>query len=454
MHAARRRSLTKTPSCIAPIRRSTSSTDIADPATSSNPGAGRRASGSSCGTLISPRIAPQVGEPGRDWPDVAGRRRIDEQRSAGLRILLVEDDAIFAAVTAEVMRERALVRWTPTAESAIAAAGEKDWDLIITDIELPGMSGLELVMKIKAAQPHVATLILTGHRSFDNAVEAIRVGADDFLTKPVDRRTLIEKIDELAALSARRKAASSAAVLAIGAHPDDVEVGAGGTLLGHVAQGHEVSVLVLTGGDVGGMPGRARQARPTRAAELMGVRLFHVNLADSSVSEGGATIGEITRVIEEVQPDTIYTHSGQDLNQDHRNVHHATIVAARRVPRLFCYQTPVLDGRVPPDALRLRRRVHGPQARRDPLLHLAGQAAPLPRRRDAARDEPLLEPLRPLALRRAVRGRPRHRGRGEGRAAPARPGSARCSRASEPRARGYARASSCRSTYCRMPPWR
>jgi LmbE family N-acetylglucosaminyl deacetylase/CheY-like chemotaxis protein len=255
-----------------------------------------------------------------------------------LRILLVEDDAIFAAVTAEVMRERALVRWTPTAESAIAAAGEKDWDLIITDIELPGMSGLELVMKIKAAQPHVATLILTGHRSFDNAVEAIRVGADDFLTKPVDRRTLIEKIDELAALSARRKAASSAAVLAIGAHPDDVEVGACGTLLGHVAQGHEVSVLVLTGGDVGGIPAdRAREA--TRAAELMGVRLFHVNLADSSVSEGGATIGEITRVIEEVQPDTIYTHSAQDLNQDHRNVHHATVVAARRVPRVFCYQT-------------------------------------------------------------------------------------------------------------------
>ena len=256
-----------------------------------------------------------------------------------LRILLVEDDAIFAAVTAEVMRERALVRWTPTAESAIAAAGEKDWDLIITDIELPGMSGLELVMKIKAAQPHVATLILTGHRSFDNAVEAIRVGADDFLTKPVDRRTLIDKIDELAALSARRKAASSAAVLAIGAHPDDVEVGAGGTLLGHVAQGHEVSILVLTGGETGGIPAeRAREAG--RAAELMGVRLFHVNLADSSVSEGGATIGEITRVIEELSPDTIYTPSGHDLNQDHRNVHHATSVAAQRVPRVFCYQSP------------------------------------------------------------------------------------------------------------------
>ncbi|MGD0981765.1 MAG: response regulator [Solirubrobacteraceae bacterium] len=255
-----------------------------------------------------------------------------------LRILLVEDDPIFAAVTAEVMRERALVRWTPTAEAALAAAGEKDWDLIITDIELPGMSGLELVMKIKAAQPHVATLILTGHRSFDNAVEAIRVGADDFLTKPVDRPTLIEKINELAQLSARRKAESSSAVLAIGAHPDDVEVGCGGTLLDHVAQGHEVSMLVLTGGEAGGLPAeRAREA--ARAAELMAVRLIHVNVGGDTVGEWDAIVTEIARVLDEVRPDTIYTHSQHDFNQDHRSVHQATLAAADGVPRIFCFES-------------------------------------------------------------------------------------------------------------------
>ncbi|HUB75708.1 MAG TPA: response regulator [Solirubrobacteraceae bacterium] len=254
-----------------------------------------------------------------------------------LRILLVEDDAIFAAVTAEVMRERALVRWTPTAEAALAAAGEKDWDLIITDIELPGMSGLELVMKIKASQPHVATLILTGHKSFDNAVEAIRVGADDFLTKPVDRGTLIEKINELAALSARRKAQSSATVLAIGAHPDDIEVGAGGTLLAHLAQGHEVSALVLTGGELGGMPAdRAKEA--ARAAELMGMRLLHLALRDGGI-ERDAAAGEIERIIAEAGPDTIYTHSEHDFNQDHRAVHQATLAAAASVPRIFCYES-------------------------------------------------------------------------------------------------------------------
>jgi LmbE family N-acetylglucosaminyl deacetylase/CheY-like chemotaxis protein len=255
-----------------------------------------------------------------------------------LRILLVEDDAIFAAVTAEVMRERALVRWTPTAEAALAAAGEKEWDLIITDIELPGMSGLELVMKIKAAQPHVATLILTGHRSFDNAVEAIRVGADDFLTKPVDRATLIEKIDELAALSARRRASSSATVLALGAHPDDIEVGCAGTLLGHIAQNHDVSALVLTGGEMGGVPAdRAREA--ARAAELMGMRLFHVNVGEVNVVDLEATTREIRRVIDEIKPDTIYTHSVHDFNQDHRSVHQASVAAAADVPRIFCFQS-------------------------------------------------------------------------------------------------------------------
>ena len=51
-------------------------------------------------------------------------------------------------------------------------------------------------------------------------------------------------------------------------------------------------------------------------------------------------VEELARVIEELSPDTIYTHSGHDLNEDHRNVHHATTVAAQRVPRLFCYQSP------------------------------------------------------------------------------------------------------------------
>ena len=106
------------------------------------------------------------------------------------------------------------------------------------------------------------------------------------------------------------------------------EIGCGGILLGHVALGHEVSVLTLTGGQVGGTPAE-RTREMDRAAELMSARLFHGNVAESSVAEGGATITEIERVIEEVQPDTVYTHSDHDFNQDHRSVYQATMAATR-----------------------------------------------------------------------------------------------------------------------------
>jgi LmbE family N-acetylglucosaminyl deacetylase len=217
--------------------------------------------------------------------------------------------------------------------------GDGEWDLVISDIELPGASGLELVREIKRRQPHVATLILSSHSSFDHAVAALRAGADDYLTKPFDPGGLSEKARALIAITRERRAAGREIVLAVGAHPDDVEIGIGGVLLRHVAQGHGVTVLTLTGGEAGGVVAdRAAEAR--RAAELMGARLIHTGLADTSVSEGGSTIATILEVVEEIQPTIVYTHTIRDVHQDHRNAHSATLVAARGVQRVFCYQAP------------------------------------------------------------------------------------------------------------------
>ncbi len=130
-------------------------------------------------------------------------------------------------------------------------------------------------------------------------------------------------------------------ILAIGAHPDDVEIGVGGILLRHRAAGDSVNILTLTGGEAGGEPGvRGREAE--HAAELLGARLFHTDLEDTSlsVSDGGVMIGAISDVIREVEPTVIYTHTLLDVHQDHRNVHRGTLVAARGVPRIFCYQAP------------------------------------------------------------------------------------------------------------------
>jgi LmbE family N-acetylglucosaminyl deacetylase len=150
---------------------------------------------------------------------------------------------------------------------------------------------------------------------------------------------LSEKAASLIQLSRERRAAGREVVLAVGAHPDDVEIGIGGILLRHVAQGHGVTVLTLTGGEAGGAAAdRAEESR--KAADLMGARLVHTALADTSVSEGGATIGTILEVVEDIQPTIVYTHTVRDVHQDHRNAHSATLVAARGVQRVFCYQAP------------------------------------------------------------------------------------------------------------------
>src|SRR3954468_21451063 len=173
------------------------------------------------------------------------------------------------------------VRWVTSAEEASASMHEGDWDLVISDIELPGADGLELVREVKRRIPHLATLILFSHSSFDHAVAALRAGADDYLTKPFDPIGLTEKAGSLTLLSRERRAAGREVVLAVGAHPDDVEIGIGGILLRHAAQGHQVTVLRPTGGEAGGVAAD-RGAGARRAAELMRVRLIHSALEDTS----------------------------------------------------------------------------------------------------------------------------------------------------------------------------
>jgi len=254
------------------------------------------------------------------------------------RILLVEDDEIGATLMVQVLGRLGHVHWVKSAEEASAAMHD-DWDLVISDIELPGADGLELVREVKRRVPHLATLILSSHSSFDHAVAALRAGADDYLTKPFDPAGLAEKAGSLTALSRKRRAEGREVVLAVGAHPDDVEIGIGGVLLRHVAQGHQVTLLTLTGGEAGGTAAD-RAAESRKAAELMGARLVHSGLADTSVSEGGTTIGTILEVVEDIRPTIVYTHTIRDVHQDHRNAHSATLVAARGVQRVFCYQAP------------------------------------------------------------------------------------------------------------------
>jgi len=133
-------------------------------------------------------------------------------------------------------------------------------------------------------------------------------------------------------------------VLAIGAHPDDVELGCGGTLAQHRAAGDDVAILVMTVGERGPQLLTTRMAEQREAADVLGATLYWGGFPDCDVNAGSKTVELIERVIGEVRPDVVYTHAPEDSHQDHRAVAQASLSACRRVPRVCFYEGPTTLG--------------------------------------------------------------------------------------------------------------
>jgi LmbE family N-acetylglucosaminyl deacetylase/CheY-like chemotaxis protein len=260
--------------------------------------------------------------------------------SAG-RILVVEDDGVSALFVTHVLTKRANFEVVHAADpvEALDWARSQPWDLVLTDVEMPGMTGLELLEALRRASPDLPVVVMTAHVSVDFAVRALRGHANEFLQKPIQPELLIQTVTNLVTQARADRLVNQGVVLAIGAHPDDVEIGAAGTLLAHRSRGDEVNILTLCRGARGGAQDtRAGESR--RAAEVIGATLHLDDLEDTKINEGDPTIGVISRVVEQVRPTVIYTHSLHDVHQDHRNTHRAAMVAAREVGRVYCFQSP------------------------------------------------------------------------------------------------------------------
>ena len=264
---------------------------------------------------------------------------IEEPGSRPERILIVEDQPDQAALLRRwlALDRGARVEVATNGQEGMELALKGDWDLLITDVELPGRSGLAIAEALKTAAPHVPVVIISAHERMDYAIRALQSKADDFLFKPLGRCEVVALADRLIARSAGGVARTR--VHAIGAHPDDVEIGVGGILARHHAAGDPVLILTLSGGERGG-PEDERRQESVAAARVLGAALEVGDLPDTRISEGLETIRRIRQAIDHFRPTTVYTHTPRDGHQDHRNVYQATVVAARGVANLYCYQSP------------------------------------------------------------------------------------------------------------------
>ncbi len=119
--------------------------------------------------------------------------------SQRLRILLVDDEINMLESLGDILRaERYHVSTASSGKEAIKRLETEDaFDLVITDLKMPVMGGMELLKRVSKGWPSVRVIVLTGHGSVDSAVEAMRAGAWDFMLKPFQPEEALATIDRL-----------------------------------------------------------------------------------------------------------------------------------------------------------------------------------------------------------------------------------------------------------------
>ena len=113
--------------------------------------------------------------------------------STPAKILVVDDEEDLRTAAAKVLQRAGYdVASVSSGSDALTHLAAHDADLIVSDLMMPAMDGVELLRQVKQTRPSVKFVILTGAGTVENAVEAMRLGAFDFLQKPLNRAALLD----------------------------------------------------------------------------------------------------------------------------------------------------------------------------------------------------------------------------------------------------------------------
>ena len=114
-----------------------------------------------------------------------------------IRVLLVDDEEELSLVLAERLVIRGFdAEGVTSSDEALKRINEKDFDVMVVDVKMPGIDGIELMKIIKQKKPNSQVILFTGHGSVKEGEDGINEGAFDYLIKPVKLEDLIKKIKE------------------------------------------------------------------------------------------------------------------------------------------------------------------------------------------------------------------------------------------------------------------
>jgi DNA-binding NtrC family response regulator len=110
-------------------------------------------------------------------------------------VLVVDDEAEFRDLTVKILNKRGInARGAESGEQALEILRHALIDVVLLDVKMPGMDGIETLRQIRIQNPLVEVVLLTGHASVESGIEGMKLGAFDYLMKPIELDPLLEKL--------------------------------------------------------------------------------------------------------------------------------------------------------------------------------------------------------------------------------------------------------------------
>jgi CheY-like chemotaxis protein len=254
----------------------------------------------------------------------------------GARVLYVEDAVDQALLVKTFLK--GLPGFTVThaqdGDSALKLIADKPWDLLVTDLNLPGADGFALIKAFRAKFRRTAILVTTGYTQPEYEEQALRAGADHVLIKPLHQEEFLNRVVAMIAKGQATEQGEPSVVLAVEGRFGDAEMGCGGTLMGETAKGHTVIVIPILRSESDATPEELKAA--TIAASILGVE-FRVDRTLFGDPPGQRDL--IERTLNELRPTTVYMPALDDRDPSRREAALVTKEATVEVETVLAYET-------------------------------------------------------------------------------------------------------------------
>ncbi|MEX2049323.1 MAG: response regulator [Gemmatimonadota bacterium] len=252
------------------------------------------------------------------------------------RVLYVED-AVDQALLVKTFF-KALPGYTVThaqdGDAALKLIASKSWDLLVTDLNLPGADGFALIKAFRAKFRRTPIIVTTGYTQPEYEEQSLRTGADQVLIKPLNQEDFLNRVLGMVAKGQAPQDDEPAVVLAIEGRFGDAEMGCGGTLMAEVAKGHSVIVIPILRAESDATPEELKAA--TIASSILGIE-FRVDRTLFGDPTGQRDL--IERTLNELRPTMVFMPALDDRDPSRHDAALVTKEATVEVETVLAYET-------------------------------------------------------------------------------------------------------------------